>query len=338
MYFSGRDLNNYTFLNKKCMVHFLKGVSVMITGKDSISLQVLEAFTKKQKLADIAASFNLSLDQVKRLKRLYNYTNVVQELTNGQATAAFKDLGTKGLFLSPYIKAKDANALADILALTTENTTRDELLALMQQYDAKHARIQSFEQAYEDFLKQSAEKELLYQSKIVELQHEKQHLMTKYHFVKQYEPKIQELLMHYVGVHKDGYYGLRRRVNTGFRKTLQKKNIIQLNTEYIWEILLLDEFAEQLAYRLKRGFYIAYDVNRELHRMRNNERGAMFVADQEEYKAIRNYTEETEQIERSIRDLEAELTALMEEKKRLKAELEANKRASIQSFEEASIA
>ena len=33
----------------------------MITGKDPISLQVLEAFKGKYKLADIAAAFNLSL-------------------------------------------------------------------------------------------------------------------------------------------------------------------------------------------------------------------------------------------------------------------------------------
>ena len=50
---------------------------MMITGKDPISLHVLEAFAQKQKLADIAAAFNLSLDQVKRLKRLYHYTNTV---------------------------------------------------------------------------------------------------------------------------------------------------------------------------------------------------------------------------------------------------------------------
>ena len=92
----------------------------MITGKDPISLQVLEAFTQKQKLADIAAAFNLSLDQVKRLKRLYNYTNIVLELTNEQITEQFKQLGTKGLFLSPYIKAKDTVALTDILPFITE--------------------------------------------------------------------------------------------------------------------------------------------------------------------------------------------------------------------------
>lgn len=52
----------------------------MITGKDPISLQVLEAFTQKQKLATIAQTFNLSLDQVKRLKRLFNYTHTVQSI------------------------------------------------------------------------------------------------------------------------------------------------------------------------------------------------------------------------------------------------------------------
>lgn len=275
----------------------------MITGKDLISLQFLEAFGTKEKLADIALAFDLSLDQVKRLKRLYNYTNEVQTLTNDEMTEAFKQLGTKGLFLSPYIKAKNAAALADILTLTNENTTRDELLTFMQQYDAKQARMQSFEQSYDDFLKQSAEKELMYQSKIVELQGEKQRLAEKYRFVEQYEAEVRELLMRYVGVHEDGYFGLRRRVDTSFRKVLQKKEIVRLNEQYVWEIRSLDDFAQQLAYRLKRGFYIEYDYDREMHRMRNNERGAMYVADQEDYKAIRNYTEEIEQIERSVREL-----------------------------------
>ncbi|UYB50100.1 hypothetical protein OCI51_25930 (plasmid) [Lysinibacillus capsici] len=115
----------------------------MITGKDPISLQVLEAFTQKQKLADIAATFDLSLDQVKRLKRLFNYIHTVDSLTNEQTTKQFKQLGTKGLFLYPYIKAKDTQALAEILAFTTEQTTRDELLELMQQYDAKQTRIRA---------------------------------------------------------------------------------------------------------------------------------------------------------------------------------------------------
>lgn len=114
----------------------------MITGKDPISLKVLEAFNAKQKLADIATAFNLSLDQVKRLKRFYNYTNTVRTLTNEQTALAFGQLGTKGLFLSPYIKTKDAHALNEILEQTTDYTTRDELLKLMQQYDAKQLRIQ----------------------------------------------------------------------------------------------------------------------------------------------------------------------------------------------------
>lgn len=310
----------------------------MITGKDPISLQVLEAFTQKQKLADIAATFDLSLDQVKRLKRLYNYTNTVHSLTNEQTTEQFKQLGTKGLFLSPYIKAKDTQALTEILAFTTEQTTRDELFELMQQYDAKQTRIQAFEQTYQAFLTEFMQKETAYQEKITELQQAKNKLLAKFEFIQQYEPAIQELLLYYVGIHQDGEYGLRRRVDSGFRKTLEKKKIIHLNDEYIWEIHSLQDFSEQLAYRLKYGHAIQWDYEREMHRMRNNPIGASYVANEEDYKAIRNFTEETNQIEAQIKHLETELAALSGEKTQLQAELEANKRASILSFEEASIA
>lgn len=312
---------------------------MMITGKDPISLQVLEAFTQNhQKLADIAAVFNLSLDQVKRLKRLYNYTNTVLAVTNEQTMEQFKQLCTKGLFLSPYIKAKDTLALTDILPFTTDQTTRDELLELMQQYDNKQERIQSFEQSYQAFLIAVAEKESAFQQKINELVQAKQKLLTKFEFIQQYEPAVQELLLYYVGIHLDGYYGLRRRVDSGFRKALEKKGILQLNDEYVWVIHSMDDFAKQLAYRLKYGHTIQWDYEREKHRMRNNEIGMMYIANDEDYKAIRNFTEETNQLEQDMQQLETELAALADEKAKLQADLEANKKASILSFEEASIA
>lgn len=250
----------------------------------------------------------------------------------------FKQLGTKGLFLSPYIKAKDTLALTDILPFTTDQTTRDELLELMQQYDNKQERIQSFEQSYQAFLIAVAEKESAFQQKINELVQAKQKLLTKFEFIQQYEPAVQELLLYYVGIHLDGYYGLRRRVDSGFRKALEKKGILQLNDEYVWVIHSIEDFAKQLAYRLKYGHYIQWDYEREKYRMRNNEIGAMYVASDEDYKAIRNFTEETNQLEQDMQQLETELAALANEKAKLQAELEANKKASILSFEEASIA
>ncbi|HEY4623149.1 MAG TPA: MmcB family DNA repair protein [Solibacillus sp.] len=64
----------------------------------------------------------------------------------------------------------------------------------------------------------------------------------------------------------------------------------------------------------------------------------MYVASDEDYKAIRNFTEETNQLEEEMKQLETELTTLADEKAKLQDELEGNKRASILSFEEASIA
>lgn len=96
------------------------------------------------------------------------------------------------MFLSPYIKVEDTQALCEILALTTEHTTRDELLELMQQYDAKQSRIQVFEQSYQAFLEEYKQKEATYQGKINELVHAKKRLLSKFQFIDKYEPAVQE--------------------------------------------------------------------------------------------------------------------------------------------------
>lgn len=77
----------------------------------------------------------------------------------------------------------------------------------------------------------------------------------------------------------------------------------------------MDEFAKQLAYRLKYGHYIQWNYEREKHRMRNDEIGAMYVASDEDYKAIRNFTEETNQLEQDMQQLEQALTTATNESK-----------------------
>ena len=52
--------------------------------------------------------------------------------------------------------------------MATEQTTRDELIELMQQYDAKQTRILAFEQTYQAFLTEFVQKEAAYQEKITD--------------------------------------------------------------------------------------------------------------------------------------------------------------------------
>lgn len=128
------------------------------------------------------------------------------------------------------------------------------------------------------------------------------------------------------------------KINFNFNTYKKVHGTLLLNDAYVWVIHSIEDFAKQLAYRLKYGHYIQWDYEREKYRMRNNEIGAMYVASDEDYKAIRNFTEETNQLEQDMQQLETELAALANEKAKLQAELEANKKASILSFEEASIA
>ena len=119
----------------------------MLNGKDPISLQVLNAFESKMKLADIAAQFNLTLDQVKRIKRFYNYSKRIHALFGAELGTVFDELGTKGLALSKYIKANDAGAIQEILSIVPQQITRDELIQLTVSYDEKVSRLNQFEGA-----------------------------------------------------------------------------------------------------------------------------------------------------------------------------------------------
>lgn len=309
----------------------------MINGKDNISLQVLAAFNEKQKLAVIAKNFNMSLDQVKRLKRYHNYSNKILDLAGEDIANAFMQLGTKGLFLSKYIKEENTDALSEILSVTTEQTTRDELRLLIQQFEAKQQRIQNFEQHYQSHKQQLVALEAQHQKSLEQLQAQKEVLSKKLDFANHYDENVRPLLLHYVGPYHDGY-ALRRRLDSGFRKALKAKNIIHLNDEYIWEIKSLDDFAQRLAIRLKYGHYIEWNYERELKRNEKNSWASPSVSKEEDYKAIRTFTEEIEQIEFQIKIISEELQNLSNEHQILERDFIKQKSASIQSFEEASLA
>lgn len=304
----------------------------MLTGKDPISLQVLDAFKDGGLLATIAAEFNLSLDQVKRLKRYYNYQQTIHSLLDNTYSAKFSSLGTKALFLATYIKSKNTQALREILAVVDENTTRDELQHFIQQYEQKKQRIINFENAYEEHLKKTILLDLQYKEKQLLLENSRAQLDKIYDFAAAYPEEVKELLIHFIGPYQEGH-ALRRRLDSGFRRTLQKKGIIHLNKEtYVWEILSLDAFAEQLAYRLNRGYRIKWDAEIEA---KNNRYG---YSSSEDYTAIKSYTEELQLLEKEILGLQKELKMMQHDENEMLKDLNKLKSTTLKSFKEVSIA
>lgn len=120
----------------------------MLNGKDPISLQVISAFDRNVKLADISEQYDLTLDQVKRIKRFYNYSQKIHTMLGSELGSIYEALGTKGLVLSKYIKENDTNAIQELLSVSPAHVTRDKLIQLSGQYDEKMKRMHQYENAY----------------------------------------------------------------------------------------------------------------------------------------------------------------------------------------------
>lgn len=69
-----------------------------ITGKDTVSLNVLNALSNGIRVKDIPAKYNISLDQAKRLSRYHSMLVQISTNLDEQAVLKFK----KVLFTAPF--------------------------------------------------------------------------------------------------------------------------------------------------------------------------------------------------------------------------------------------
>lgn len=127
----------------------------MLTGKDAISLSMYEDFDAQIKLALIAKYHNVSLDQVKRLKRFYNYHQDVKRYCSTSIAEKFYEIGLITLVLAPLFKKNQFQAISTIISQVSINITRTELQEVLKDYLALPVAkdIKTPQEASEDDLK-----------------------------------------------------------------------------------------------------------------------------------------------------------------------------------------
>lgn len=289
----------------------------VITGKDSISLEVLDSFQQKMKLQEVADQFNLSLDQVKRLKRFFNHLVWIKEHIGEQSANQFAELGLKSLVLSRYVNKAAINGLLEILPLISADTKRDELLEYVRLYEAKQERVQSFRSAYEDYLAESEKRLVELNKQLRTLTRKRNKIMAQYKFRKKYSKEISDLLLFYLAVLPD-CYALRHRLHDGFKTRLRKLGVIEMNDEYVWEVKKLDLFVEEMERRLEKGYkYEGYE----------NER----------YWAVYQHTQQEEFIEQEFKETKQKIKEIKMKQKANENKWKQALKQPFQTYEEASL-
>ncbi|OUM91100.1 hypothetical protein [Parageobacillus thermoglucosidasius] len=103
-----------------------------ITGKNPISVQVIQALRQGVKVKDIPSMFGISLYQAKRLSRYKNMLEQAENHLPGPAIEKLKGIGLKALLLASLFKNEDWEGVVEILLNVTEHTKRDEFPLFIQ--------------------------------------------------------------------------------------------------------------------------------------------------------------------------------------------------------------
>lgn len=242
---------------------------------------IIKMFEDNLSLPTISKEIGLSLDQIKRLKRLYSYTEIVRPLVSRKSFEEFTQLNQSVFVLKPLIDELDAEGLNEILEQVDMTTSRSELKMLVESYAMKKQRIELLvkEQKYRSENIEHQENRI--KETVDELERQYERLKDFVSLPKPYPKNIQKLLIRYVTPYSDGY-ALRRRFNRGFQKQFKQANVITMR-DYIWHVNSVEQLAEMMATRIKNRGAIEWNYNKEIRRSHLYE-----VSKDDEYKSIAN--------------------------------------------------
>lgn len=291
---------------------------------------IIKMFEDNLSLPTISKEMGLSLDQIKRLKRLYSYTEIVRPLVSRKSFEAFTQLNQSVFVLKPLIDELDAEGLNEILEQVDMTTSRSELKILVESYTMKKQRIELLVKEQKYRIENIERQESRIRETVDELEKQYERLKDFVSLPKPYPKNIQKLLIRYVTPYSDGY-ALRRRFDSGFQKQLKQANVITMR-DYIWHVNSVEQLAEMMTTRIKNRGAIEWNYDKEIRRSHLYE-----VSKGDEYKAIANETTSIDEVNMKIAEYLSEIEDLKEEKQSMISEMNKIRKSNIRSWHEAAI-
>lgn len=239
---------------------------MVITGTDSTSLKVIKDLNDGVKIKEIVNTFNISLDQAKKLSRFAKLVNTAKNHLSENEVIKLKEIGLKSLFLSELFKSEDWEGLQDVLASITSTTKRDDFKLLIHSLNEKRVRITEMEEraryqieALEQRKREGVEKEKELNKVLKEVNE------TVSEFDK-YGDDVKGFLIEHVGLYENGYV-LTKRLDSLWQSKLKSDGIIYYDRDdYVHVIFDIDEFVSAYHARVKKRGNILWDKEKERER------------------------------------------------------------------------
>jgi hypothetical protein len=316
----------------------------MITGKDKVSIEVLDSLDEGVKLKDIPTMYAISIDQAKRLSRYRNLLQSVKNHLNPSNFEKLQQLGLKSLTLAPQVKHEDWEGMEDVLSSVHKDIKRDDLKKLILAVEEKKKRIKEFKDEVDRKIRSLEKKDKEIQERKSELIKLQQEIKKKAEFLKKYDPDVQEFLLEHLGLSpKEKKLVLAKRLDYNWQKLLKNKGVIEFIEKphsftdpdiyekiektdyYVYVIHDLDHIAVDLKKRWKRGWDCAWNYEKAAKRN-------FFGWDVPEDPSYRNAEGLATDLNSQLQELRKEIMEIEKEKRAIQKEMKDLKRQSPKSF------
>ena len=189
-----------------------------INGTDPISLEIFEQFRKGATPKILLADYPISLDQGKKLSRVFNYQVAAQKCLKPELFKRLQELGLKIIVLADFFKEQDWDGLSETLQSVDTDIKRDELALYPSLLKEKRKRITNGINQINYKIAYFEQQEAMLVNTITRLENEMNTIQGKLGLIKDYDKKIVEFLLDHIGMVCDNLC-LRKRLDY-----IQQKN------------------------------------------------------------------------------------------------------------------
>lgn len=186
-------------------------------------------------ISEIVESLSISLDQAKKISRLFSMQKQIVELPQDLQNK-FKALGLKALVLAPILKSNDIEGLQDILQSIDTDIKRDTLAKMITALNEKRKHIEESKDQIREHMRVLEHKQEVINDKIHELHVVEVQLGKIFDFLKPATNEARDFLMEHLGV-KNEKIVLAKRLYYTWQQELKRDAVIEYDySSYSWDV------------------------------------------------------------------------------------------------------
>jgi hypothetical protein len=228
-------------------------ITATINGRDEISLKVLKALEKGERVKNIPSLYPVTIDQAKILSRYRRMLIQAKGKVKEENYKVLNLLGVKIIKLSPLFKQKDWEGINDILSVSTSETKRSELGLLMEVLMDNRKKVYEAQQKNNDLREQLEIREAKLISDLNDIKNKEISIVNFSNSIKYFHRETKQFLYDHIGIYNNSFILAKKIDEQWLIELVKNQSFNHDSKERVYYVNNIEQVAEQFTFRMRTG-------------------------------------------------------------------------------------